>query len=282
MPHKRISAACLLGSALLLAASAGARAQVLVSAKVLSSEGRVEIERRAQGESAFAKISLRASDQLLAGDVIKTYKGGRLVVGLSDGSQAIIGENTTVEIGDLARTPRTIFNVLRGKTRVKIEKLGGRPNPYRVNTPTAVIAVRGTLFDVLAKDAETQVFVHEGEVAVTNATMPDAPVILSPGQRTRVEPSQPPAPPSAFPTGRNDDAFKSRARDDDRQAHDGGRGGDSRDGHDADARAPSQPGDRRGHGGQPPNNQPPASPPPGGRPPAEDKPDEDAPAKFNS
>ncbi len=99
---------------------------------------------------------------MAAGDVIRTFKGGRLVLGLSDGSQAIIGEQTTVEITDLSRSPRTIFNLLRGKTRVKIEKMGGRPNPYRVNTPTAVIAVRGTLFDVLVSEKETQVLAHEG------------------------------------------------------------------------------------------------------------------------
>jgi hypothetical protein len=63
----------------------------------------------------------------VVGDVIKTFKGGRLVLGLSDGSQAIIAEQTTVEITDLSRSPRTIFNVLRGKTRIKIEKMGDAP-----------------------------------------------------------------------------------------------------------------------------------------------------------
>src|SRR5207253_2390830 len=135
------------------------------------------------------------------GDVIKTHKGGRFVLGLADGSQAIISENTTVEILDLSRSPRTIFNLLRGKTRIKIEKVGGRPNPYRVNTPTAVIAVRGTLFDVFATEKDTQVFVHEGEVAVSNLLVPERTVICSPGQRTRVQQAQPPEAPSHFQPG---------------------------------------------------------------------------------
>ena len=158
------------------------------------------------------KIAYRVNDELLAGDVIKTYAGGRLVLGLLDGSQAIIAEKSIVEIVDLSKSPRTIFNLLRGKTRIKIEKVGGRPNPYRVNTPTTVIAVRGTLFDVIVSDKETQVFVHEGEVAVSNFARPEAAVILSPGQRTRVQQAQPPERPSSFQPGRNNETFKSDGR----------------------------------------------------------------------
>lgn len=212
----------LLVSSVGLLTSINARAQTLAAARILSSEGAVEIQRRSQGQATLAKIEYRVNDELLAGDVIKTLKGGRLVLGLTDGSQAIIGERTTVEIVDLSQSPRTIFNVLRGKTRIKIEKVGGRPNPYRVNTPTAVIAVRGTLFDVLVTDRETQVFVHEGEVAVSNLTAPEERVILSPGLRTRVQQAQPPEPPSRFQPGRNNDTFNPHSPD--RNPHDGSAG----------------------------------------------------------
>jgi hypothetical protein len=220
MSLRRVAASCLLIFVLVALASVEARAQALVSARILSSEGPVEIERRAEGQPTLTKIVHRVNDELLAGDLIKTLKGGRLVVGLSDGSQAIIGEKTTVEITDLSQTPRTIFNVLRGKTRIKIEKMGGRPNPYRVNTPTAVIAVRGTLFDVFVKEAETQVFVHEGEVAVSSTQTPERPVILSPGFRTRVQQTQPPDAPTHFQPGLNNDTFKPRPPG----ANDNGRG----------------------------------------------------------
>ena len=209
---KRVTFSCLSILAALFA-SLNAQAQTLVSARILSSSGPVEIERRAQGQSPLMKITYRVNDELLAGDVIKTYASGRLVLGLLDGSQAIIGEKTIVEIADLSKSPRTIFNVLRGKTRIKIEKVGGRPNPYRVNTPTTVIAVRGTLFDVIVSEKETQVFVHEGEVAVSNFARPEVMVILSPGQRTRVQQTQPPEPPSSFQPGRNNDTFKPDQRD---------------------------------------------------------------------
>jgi hypothetical protein len=186
-----------------------ASAQELVSARILSSEGAVEIHRMAQGQAQLTRIDYHVNDELLAGDVIKTRAGGRLVVGIPDGSQAIIGENTIVEIKDFSHSPRTIFNVLRGRTRVRIEKSGGRPNPYRVNTPTAVIAVRGTLFDVIVKGNETQVFVHEGEVAVSNTLTPDQIIVLLPNQKTRVRGGQLPEAPAPFKPGQNNDIFNS-------------------------------------------------------------------------
>ena len=192
---------------ILVLTGSSAQAQGLVSAKILSSEGPVEIRRRSQGQPTITRIKYHVSDALNAGDVIKTKTGGRLVLGLTDGSQAVISENTTVEIEDLSRSPRTIFNVLRGKTRIKIEKVGGRPNPYRVNTPTAVIAVRGTLFDVIVKEKETQVFVHEGEVVVSNLLRPDQTVVLTGGQKTRVRQDQVPEAPAHFEPGRNNDIF---------------------------------------------------------------------------
>ena len=257
MFSKRIS--YLLITGVVLFAASNAQAQTLVSARVLGSEGPVEIQRRAQG--AAVKISYRVNDELLAGDVIKTFKNGRLVLGLSDGSQAIISEQTTVEITDLSKSPRTIFNLLRGKTRIKIEKVGGRPNPYRVNTPTAVIAVRGTLFDVLVSQKETQVFVHEGEVAVSSLTALEAPVILSPGQRTRVLQAQPPEPPTGFQPGRNDDSFRPHPQD---RGQNGARHNEHGTGeHGADGHGMGQPGNGPNPGTPPPA--PTNAPPPSGQ-----------------
>jgi hypothetical protein len=215
MLSKRVIITSLLVSAVTLLASVNARSQTLASARILSSEGHVAIHRRSPVKGMLTEITYRVNDELFTSDVIQTFKGGRLVLGLVDGSQAIIAEKAIVEIMDLSSSPRTIFNVLRGKTRVKIEKVGGRPNPYRVNTPTTVIAVRGTLFDVIVTEKETEVFVHEGEVVVSNFVRPEVTVILSPGQSTRVEQTQPPEPPSRFEPGRNNDSFKTEHPDKD-------------------------------------------------------------------
>ncbi len=210
---KILSIVCLtLISALILSAGS-AQAQDLVSAKVLSIEGQVEIRRQPRDQPQIQKIAFKIADELKAGDTIVTGKSGKLVLGLSDGSQAVIAPKTTVVIKDLSQSPRTLFNVIRGKTRVHIEKLGGQPNPYRVNTPTAVIAVRGTIFDVLVDDDETQVFLHEGQVEVTNLTSPNQPVLLFAGQMTKVFLQRLPTAPGMFKSGRNDGTFKTRRND---------------------------------------------------------------------
>ncbi len=201
----RFACLCLL---LLTASSGWTIAQNLVEARILSTDGPVEIRRGPLGGATLKKISFKLNDQLKAGDRIVTGWRGRLVLGLSDGSQAVVAEKTVVEIQDLASSPRELFQMLRGKTRVYIEKLGGKPNPYRINTPTAVIAVRGTLFDVFVDTNETQVFVHEGEVAVSSLLAPDETVLLKAGQATRVRRGQQPTPPTRFTPGRNDDLFR--------------------------------------------------------------------------
>ncbi len=201
------SFACLL-LALFAIGADRANAQPLVAAKILSVEGPVEIRRAPSSGATLKKINFKPHDQLNAGDRIITGWQGRLVLGLTDGSQAVIGERTVVEVRDLGSSPRELFRVLRGKTRIYIEKLGGRPNPYRINTPTAVIAVRGTLFDVIVKTNETEVFVHEGEVAVSSLHAPEQIVLLSAGQMTRVRQDQSPTLPAPFKPGRNDDSFR--------------------------------------------------------------------------
>lgn len=191
-----------------LVMAAAALAQQLVSAKITAIEGQVEIQRNSANQPIPVKIAFKVDDRLSAGDKIITGKNGRLVLGLSDGSQAVIAPKTIVVIQDLSQSPRTLFEVLKGKTRIQIEKLGGQPNPYRVNTPTAVIAVRGTIFDVVVNDSDTEVFLHEGQVAVTNLNLPNQPIILSAGQTTRVFLQRPPNPPGSFKPGRNDGNFR--------------------------------------------------------------------------
>lgn len=193
---------------LLLIGHISGAAQDYVIARVLASEGDVAIRRQSTGRIAVQNVSFKVEDQLFTGDTIVTGKNGRLVIGLSDGSQAVIAPKSTVMLNELTGTPRSLFHVLKGKTRIQIEKRGGQPNPYKVNTPTAVIAVRGTIFDVEVAEEETQVYLIEGAVEVTNLAQVDRPVFLTAGRMTRVLINELPRAPSIFKIGRNDGIFK--------------------------------------------------------------------------
>lgn len=201
----------------LLALSIAVYGQDLSTARILVIEGKVDVRRRLDGKTPAlptavpVSILIKPQDLLFPEDIIITGRNGRLVLALADGSQIIIAPKSTVKVENLTDSPRNLINVIKGKTRIQIEKLGGRPNPYRVNTPTTVIAVRGTIFDVLVDDDRTDVYLHEGEVTVSNRRFPDRPLQLSAGSFTRIQPQALPRPPVEFGEGRNDRNFRIRS-----------------------------------------------------------------------
>ena len=98
---------------------------------------------------------LTASTQAVqVGDELKTGPGGTVMLELADGSYMVVSENSTLKIQDFwGANLRSLVNVMLGKVRFYIQRLGGKPNPYRVTTPTALIAVRGTIFEGPRQDA---------------------------------------------------------------------------------------------------------------------------------
>ncbi len=88
-------------------------------------------------------------------------------------------------------TYKDLLNVFIGRVKVFIEHLNG-PNYNSVTTPTAVISVRGTVFDVVVEDEDgtTLVTVDEGRVEVMNTTAAGETPILDPGDSIRIYPRQ--------------------------------------------------------------------------------------------
>jgi len=126
---------------------------------------------------------------LSPGDRIDTRGGGRVVIDLSDGSMVVISPGSVVTIKDFhaAGSLRELFEITLGMVRVKINHFAGKPNPYRMNSPTASIAVRGTEFTIeVDSSGATQVTVIEGSVEVSSLTDPARSVILQAGQSYRL------------------------------------------------------------------------------------------------
>jgi hypothetical protein len=173
----------------LVCSVAAARAQAIsVEARVASVSGTALISTGAQAPSIA-----KSGDVLLPGEVIDTRGGGRLTIELTDGSLILVRPGSTILLKDFrtASSIRELFEILLGRVRVKINHLGGKPNPYRINSPTASIAVRGTEFSVAVDGiGETEVVVYEGLVEVTNLSNPRNKVLVNPGQGVIVRPSQ--------------------------------------------------------------------------------------------
>src|SRR5215471_10337276 len=157
------------------------------------------VELKAAGGVRF--VSLQPSSQIVhVGDQIRTGPGGTVTLTLPDMSYMVITENSNVTIQDFwTSNYRNIVDVLMGKVRFYIQKLGGKPNPYRVQTPTALIAVRGTIFEVTSYDPRlTEVSCLEGSVTVETVGLPNREVILEAGKHTMVQPGAPPVMPIAM------------------------------------------------------------------------------------
>lgn len=154
--------------------------------QVNSLAGKVEI--RSGSSKTFQALKVR---QVQVGDEIRTGPGASVILTLPDSSYMLVSENSNLVIRDFGTGGvRSAINVMLGRVRFVIEKVGGRPNPYRVDTPTALIAVRGTIFEVSVDSFYTEVLCEEGQVGVENIALPDREVILNPGWRTGVTKGQ--------------------------------------------------------------------------------------------
>src|SRR5271165_3993604 len=147
---------------LLLAMVAGASVTALQAqshefATVMVLEGQVSVLRGGQ-------VALFQNSTVAAKEVIVTGPDGHAVLQIRDGSTFEVFPNSRVTFQG-QWTIEDMLELVLGKIRVSIEHRSG-PNHKKVSTPTALISVRGTIFDVAVEDDEgtTYVSVEEGQV----------------------------------------------------------------------------------------------------------------------
>ncbi|MEI9812702.1 MAG: FecR family protein [Acidobacteriota bacterium] len=117
--------------------------------------------------------ALEVNDKVKVQQTIVTGKDGRALFQVSDGSTFQVFPNSKVVFRKNAGNWRDLLDVMLGRVRVQIEHIGDKPNPNRILTPTAVISVRGTIFDITVNDENesTLVEVEEGTVDVAHALL---------------------------------------------------------------------------------------------------------------
>ena len=143
--------------------------------------------------SNSAAFGLSAGAVLNPGDRIDTRGGGRVVIDLSDGSMVVVQPESVIVLKDFqqASSLRELFEITLGMVRVKINHFSGRPNPYRMNSPTASIAVRGTEFSIdVGIQGATQVVVYDGAVEVSSLSDPNHTTLIEAGRGVLVESGQ--------------------------------------------------------------------------------------------
>ena len=155
-----------------------------VAARVLTREGQVSIYR----DSTYWAID--TGDVVRVRQVVVTGLDGHATFRVSDGSTFEIFPNSQVTFRANPGNLRDLLDVWLGRVRVHVQRPGGQANPNRVFTPTAIISVRGTIFDITVDDEEeaTVILVEEGSVAVEHRLMPRSgtPTILHAGQELTI------------------------------------------------------------------------------------------------
>ncbi len=132
---------------------------------------------------------------LAAESTVETEKGS-LLLELQDGSQVLVKPHSKVVLKNPNEAKGFYLELLIGRVINKIQKRLGNTPSFRMGTPTAVITVRGTRFEVeVNKKLRTYVHVYEGLVEVRGLIGAAPPVLLRPGFYTDVdrdrEPQQP-------------------------------------------------------------------------------------------
>jgi hypothetical protein len=150
------------------------------AAKLMNFTGQISVER-----SNYA-WALNAGDIVKPQEVVVTGPDGWGLFQVADGSKFEVYPNSKVVFRANRFDWTTLLELMLGKVRVQIEHLGGAPNPNSVRTPTAVISVRGTIFDVEVEPTNTTLVQDEEGIVVVRHLLKPSEVTLMPGQYVRV------------------------------------------------------------------------------------------------
>ena len=144
-------------------------------------KGKVSIQLPAQAFAAPVR------GETLPPDTTVSTDDGRLLLKLSDGSDVLVRAHTKLLLKQPETSGWKYFQLLMGRVRTQIQKrMGGSP-AFQIGTPSAVISVRGTKFDVeVDRRGFTEVDVDEGVVELEAVTGRGQSVMITAGFSSRV------------------------------------------------------------------------------------------------
>ena len=152
------------------------------SATVADLKGEVTFH-SAKGESLLPQRGLA----LTAESTIDTGKGS-VLLDLQDGSQVLVKPHSSVVLKSPDAGVGSYLELFLGKLIATIQKRLQEAPPFRMGTPSAVITVRGTRFEVeVTKKKRTYIQVFEGVVEVQGLMTGGRPVMIRPGFSTEVD-----------------------------------------------------------------------------------------------
>ncbi|WP_275901700.1 FecR domain-containing protein [Paenibacillus sp. SYP-B3998] len=110
------------------------------------------------------------------GDTLYTGENSTVTLNLSSGDATVtLSDNAEINVSDLhtsGGSEKSKLKIWAGSMWVKVKSLAGSDDEFEVETPTAVMGVRGTQFFVHVdpRTGETKMFVGAGKVSATTVT----------------------------------------------------------------------------------------------------------------
>lgn len=128
--------------------------------------GSVEI--KAAGDSVWEAAMF--GQELQPATQLKTYAESRAELVFADGSVIRVDEKSLYQLPDADAKGKNKGAFLAvGKVWSNIQKMSATRDEFKINTPTAIAAVRGTIYGMeMGEDSTATVKVYEGEVEVSN------------------------------------------------------------------------------------------------------------------
>jgi len=166
-----------------------------VAAKIASFTGSVELQRA----NASSIESVNVGSALHLGDQLRTGQSSTIAIVFADNSILTLHENSLVRFDHLSAHGVTgmvdsRLNLLQGRMDTKVTPAVGPGSRFEIQTPSAISAVRGTVYRaaVAEKGKTSNIEVLHGKVAVSGANKQ---LMVNKGYGTQVSSGKPPLPP---------------------------------------------------------------------------------------
>ena len=153
----------------------------LAGATVADFKGKVTIQLPHQAFAAPAR------GEILPPETEVNTNDGTMLLRLTDGSEVLVRAHTRLVVKEPETSGWRYVQLVLGRIRAQVQKhLGGSPG-FQIGTPSAVISVRGTRFDVeVDRRGITEVDVEEGVVELDALGGRGGSVLITAGFSSRV------------------------------------------------------------------------------------------------
>jgi hypothetical protein len=117
---------------------------------------------KVKGEDSFKKRSVKVGYEIKEGDLLSTLKDAKAVLKLIDGSDVILSDSSSINFKSAIDAQQ-----VSGKIFYKITSRDAK-NSLKIQTPFAIIGIKGTTFVVNSNKGSESVALKEGLIGISS------------------------------------------------------------------------------------------------------------------